>query len=161
MALLAQLEQRLIQADRRSSKRWAINLRLSADTPASTGVPVVIHDLSVFGILIETRPELAVGTTLDIELPEAGSQSAKVIWRRAGLIGCEFEQPISNASLSAALLRSNFGPKIEPPAAYAQQSAHEEPNSDKLPLRTRFTIIVACAIACWAVCLATIAWIIA
>jgi hypothetical protein len=47
-----------------------------------------------------------VGDCLVLEMPEAGTVTAEVIWVRDGFAGCRFERPLSTAVVSAALLQS-------------------------------------------------------
>jgi hypothetical protein len=56
--------------------------------------------------MIETNTDLAVNETIEVELPEAGAITARVLWKRDAYFGCEFLAPASVASVSAALLRS-------------------------------------------------------
>ena len=150
------------QSDRRSSKRRALKIRVPADTSTRRGISVLIHDLSIVGMLIETHhADLTVGAILDVELPEVGCRSATVVWRRAGLVGCKFQQPLPDAGVSAALLRSHARLGAERSKASDLLLGGWEPNSVKLPRRIRVAIIVTSAILCWGVCFAAVAVIFA
>lgn len=83
-------------------------LLLHAQGSPSSGGPtaVLVHDISATGLLIECAAELAAGESIEIDLPEAGATSARVVWASGRLYGCEFAAPISAAALSAAQLRS-------------------------------------------------------
>jgi hypothetical protein len=152
MAISAQLEANGPEVDRRTSDRRVLKLRVPGSTPSGSGVPVLIHDISVTGLLMQTEAGIAVGTILDIQLPEVGPQPATIVWNRDNFFGCEFQSPLSKAGLSAALLKS-----------YAGQAHHTgeqsfEPDSlieaDKLPRGSRLAIIIALALASWAAVLA-------
>src|SRR4029453_8749195 len=91
------------EADRRGRTRR--RLTLASSLPA-TGNDVTIHDVSSTGVLMETATELAVLDDLEIELPEVGSTPALVIWNSGKYYGCQFKEGISQAAVSAALLRS-------------------------------------------------------
>jgi hypothetical protein len=95
-----------IGSERRRSVRRS--LRLDAENKgARHGAPqVIIHDLSLTGVLIETSTPLASGETFEVNLPQAGSAEASVVWTSGEFYGCAFKEPISTAALSAALLRS-------------------------------------------------------
>ena len=89
-------------ADRRGWTRRSLSLVSSLQ---STGSDVTIHDVSATGLLIETTAELAVFDDLEIELPEAGFTPALVVWSSGKFYGCQFKQRISQAAISASLLR--------------------------------------------------------
>jgi PilZ domain len=146
MVLSAQLETNGPEIDRRTSDRHVLRLRVPGSTP-SGGVPVLIHDISTSGLLIQTEAGIDVGTLLDIHLPEVGAQSATVVWNRDRFFGCEFQSPLSKAGLSAALLKSYAGQE-DRTAAEAFEAYSTE--ADKLPRNSRLMIIIALALASWA-----------
>lgn len=106
MSILAQFEQHPEPADRRRSPRRSLKLEVAGTPPAAPEMRVIIHDLSLTGLLIETSASLTVGERLQVQIPEAGTVEAEVVWNSGRLFGCAFRKPISRASLSAALLRS-------------------------------------------------------
>lgn len=81
-------------------------LRLELEPQGSAGSRVVIHDLSEQGMLLETDARLVDGETVDLVIPGAGSAEAAVIWNSGRYFGCRFENPLTSAAVSAALLRS-------------------------------------------------------
>jgi len=105
MSLRAHLEAGTEAEERRSSPRR--RLRLQAEGALATGdTQVVIHDLSEEGLLIESAVPLGEGELLEVMIPEAGSAQATVAWASDRFFGCKFNEPISTAAVSAALLRS-------------------------------------------------------
>lgn len=106
VSILAQLEQHHDRADRRRSPRRTLTLEAAATPPSVPAARVIIHDLSLTGLLIETSASLTVGERLRVQFPEAGTIEARLVWASGRLFGCEFQKPISKATLSAALLRS-------------------------------------------------------
>lgn len=104
MSLLAHLEPERATSERRLSARR--KLRLELEPQGSAGSRVVIHDLSEQGMLLETDARLADGETVDLVIPGAGSAEAAVIWNSGRYFGCRFENPLTSAAVSAALLRS-------------------------------------------------------
>src|ERR1044071_7931358 len=90
-------------ANRRGWTRRSLSLVSSLQ---GTGSDVTIHDVSLTGLLIETSAELTVFDDLEIELPEAGFTPALVVWNSGRFYGCQFKTRISQAAVSAALLRS-------------------------------------------------------
>lgn len=102
MSISAQL-QITPAADRRGWTRRSLSLVSSLQ---KTGNDVTIHDVSATGLLMETAAELDVFDDLEIELPEAGFTAAVVVWSSGRFYGCQFKVRISQAAISAALLRS-------------------------------------------------------
>lgn len=89
--------------------RGAARRRLRLNASALTGpdsVDVLIHNLSLTGVLVESEVDIAVGEALEVDMPEAGSTAATVVWKSGDFHGCQFERPISPGALSAAQLRS-------------------------------------------------------
>ena len=106
MSLLAQLEPRDSTGNRRSAARRTLRLQASGATASQTDAEVIIHDLSLTGLLIETSADLAAGERIDVDVPEAGLTEAKVVWSSGRFFGCKFKRPIPPAALSSAILRS-------------------------------------------------------
>lgn len=118
VALLAEISLGSSRAERRDSARRT--LRLVAELAYSRdSARVLILNLSESGVLIETAAVLVVGETFELELPEAGTVIARVVWQRGREFGCEFDGPVSKGAVSAALLRS-------PPAGQAATANLEE-----------------------------------
>jgi hypothetical protein len=89
------------KGDRRRSARRSLRLGISAGADL-----VTIHDLSLTGALVETSTAMLVGATFEFDLPQAGAVHATVVWNSGEYYGCQFDQPIPSAALSAALLQS-------------------------------------------------------
>lgn len=96
--------------DKRRSGRRTVKLATQLELP-SAQAGALVHDLSGQGLRLETALELDEGETLFVELPYVGAVEARIIWRDGNMCGCEFTTPISQAVVSAALLRS---PIMEP-----------------------------------------------
>lgn len=90
----------------RESERLLLRLNTRGVTADGEVATVLIHNLSATGLLIETPHQLPLGKRLLVELPEAGEVSASVVWQSDRLAGCRFDEPISQAALSAAQLRN-------------------------------------------------------
>ena len=101
MPMLAHFEDLAAQNDRRRYVRRALKLGTGAG-----GDQVTIHDLSLTGALLETSVPMLVGAIFEVELPQAGSVEATIVWNSGEFYGCQFELPITPAVLSAALLQS-------------------------------------------------------
>lgn len=98
----------------RASRR---QLRLPLHGSKATGAEIeaLVHNISATGMLVESRLPLEIGEVIDVNLPHSGKTATKVIWTSGGLAGCQFEMPISPATLSAAQLRSVVGPDAHAP----------------------------------------------
>jgi hypothetical protein len=128
MALLAKLTDVQSHSDRRQTVRRQLQL-VALITYAEAANGVVILDLSSTGLMFETAIPLQVGDHIEVDLPRAKSQDARVIWQRENYFGCRFATPVPQAVISAALLRS--------PAPNApSQQAESAPTPDAAPALT-------------------------
>ncbi|MBB6427981.1 helix-turn-helix domain-containing protein [Sphingopyxis sp. JAI128] len=93
-------------ADRRLDARRKLSLLARGAQRDGAGIDVQIHNISGTGLLFESDIKLAAGDRIEIELPHAGDITAKVIWASGRLFGCQFEGPVSPATLSAVELKS-------------------------------------------------------
>ena len=142
-------------ANRRGWTRRSLSLVSSLQ---ANGNDVTIHDLSATGLLMETAAELAVLDELEIELPEAGFTPAQVVWNSGRFYGCQFNDRISQAAISAALLRSppsspaetQAGPRISKDYAVESRGLEDIPEEDKAPLSVRLRVILGSSILLWA-----------
>ncbi len=150
MTMLARIEANDIDADRRHGSRRLLKLAVPGSVPDRAGVDVLIHDLSHSGLLIETSAELAVGARLKVELPEAGTTDAAVMWGNGRYFGCRFDSPIAPRVLSAAQLMSAAR---EPAVAHAVAAGTAEESIERLPPAARAKVLVALAFGAWAVVL--------
>src|SRR3546814_6877134 len=76
-------------------------------------------------MLVESSAPLEIGEVIEVNLPHSGKTAAKVIWTSGRLAGCQFEMPISPATLSAAQLRSVVV-EVEPDAAQNRPASSAE-----------------------------------
>ena len=152
-------------ADQRRSDRRVLRLEARAATPAGAE-GIAVHNLSRTGLLLEGLTGIAAGAEIAVELPGGSSHRAQVIWADEALFGCRFAEPLTQAQLSAALLRSAPHHADGAPARLTQAEAmarlrehwaeedEETPPAAqlaKLPLGVRMRIIGALALAGWAV----------
>ena len=106
MSLLAHLEPNDSTANRRSAARRTLRLQALGATASHSAADVIIHDLSLTGLLIETSAALAAGERIDVDIPEAGPTEAKVVWSSGRFFGCRFRRPLPPAALSSAPVAS-------------------------------------------------------
>ncbi len=72
-----------------SERRGAARLLLSLGTPAGPcGSSVIVRDLSLTGLLVETSAEFETGDMFEVELPHLGRTRATVVWRDGRSFGC-------------------------------------------------------------------------
>lgn len=146
-------------ADRRGRRRRKISLGSSLH---ASGEIVTIHDVSSTGMLIETSPEFSAVGPLEIDLPEAGLTKAVIVWNSGQFYGCEFKKPISQAAISAALLRSppaslpkgELALPIQERAARIMSRMDENPGQDfleddKAAYGVRLRVILGSALLLW------------
>jgi len=144
---------RLERQDARN-RRTAARRRLTLGAVLSgKGDKAVIHDLSTTGILIETGADLATFEQVQIDLPEAGSRVATVIWNSGQYFGCEFHEPIPQAAISAALLRNPILASAIPDATAGEESDEAAAVDDRYPLPVRLRVIIGASLALWALIL--------
>ncbi len=92
-------------SDPRGAVRRTLRLQVNAQL-SGNAVEAEIRNLSEKGLLVETAVELVLGEILHLDLPEAGTIDAAVVWSRGRLFGCEFKAALPKHIVSAALLRS-------------------------------------------------------
>lgn len=101
--LLADLRTDGGPANKRGTARRALRLEVVASSQRDAAT-ALIHNLSERGLLIETTVALAIGEMIHVDLPESKASEARVVWIKGLFFGCEFVEPVSKASVSAALL---------------------------------------------------------
>ena len=103
--LRAEILTERVSSDERAAVRRSLRLGVSAHTSSDVAVALILN-ISETGLLIETGLTLAVGETLNVEIPEASASTARVIWTEGLRAGCEFVSPVATAAVSAARLQS-------------------------------------------------------
>ncbi len=112
MAIAAHFEN---SPGRSREPRRSLQLEAPGALPSGDEATVLVHNVSATGLLLESPVALAVGERIGIELPNAGASWAKVVWVSGNIYGCQFEKPVSAATLSAAQLRSAVGLELAEP----------------------------------------------
>jgi len=112
--------------DKRDHPRRKLSLLARGVHHDGTGIEVQIHNISGTGLLFESDIKLAACDRIEIELPHGGDITAVVIWASGRLFGCQFEGPVSPATLSAVELKSAVAPASEPATVVAPASSVEE-----------------------------------
>ena len=101
--------------------RRILHLDAQGALPSGAKTNVRVHNLSTTGLLLETTILLTIGERIEIDLPHAAATWARVIWTSDDLSGCQFEEPITAAALSAAQLRSAPGEIVDLAPELARQ----------------------------------------
>ena len=105
MALVARIGEQAPGRKGRAVSRRTLSLHVPA-VSSGEATEALIHNLSQYGLRLETAAPLRTGEVISVELPEAGPVDAKVIWAGESTAGCRFLAPVPKAAVSAALLRS-------------------------------------------------------
>lgn len=110
MILLAGIIEDQAQRELRggSRRRVRVNVNLAVETGSAR---VLVHDLSTTGLRIQTEADLSIGDTVSIEFPDIPPIEAHIVHGTRGIYGCEFATPISQAAVSAAVLKSPIAAK--------------------------------------------------
>lgn len=117
MSIRARFEQKS-QTTARGSIRRKLRLSAVSYSSATAQSSALIHDISRTGFLMQTSAALSAHEQFEVQMPNVPAVDAQVIWNSAGFFGCRFIQPVSQAFVSAALLRS-------PPPAPAGHAASD------------------------------------
>lgn len=156
--LLAQnalLEASEVRGRPRRTLRLAVDTSVAGDT-ASTAT---IHNISETGLLLQTDVDLPIGEWISVDLPGAGSRPAQVVWESEHLFGCRFYEPVTPATVSAALLRAPFDHADQDAQPASASVACPPVREDKMSLRSQLWTIVGLATALWAVAIGLVAFV--
>ena len=109
MAMTVYLNNSPRSAGKGRASRRQLRLPLHGSKATGAEIEALVHNISATGMLVESTAPLEIGEVIEVNLPHSGKTATKVIWTSGGLAGCQFEMPISPATLSAAQLRSVVG----------------------------------------------------
>ena len=125
-------------------RRTRVRLKLLLQsTSFGAGDEVVIHDISPTGMLIAAGSVLSDFEELEINIPRAGSVKARVVWNSGNYFGCQFEQPITQAAISAALLRSTAREDELPTWKNLEAEPDEHEAAQNLSFRMKLRVILS------------------
>jgi hypothetical protein len=116
-----------VSSDGRGAVRRTLRLGVQAQSGGEVAMALILN-LSESGLLLETVVKLEVGDRLQIDIPEASSSVARVVWTEGFLSGCEFVNPVPTGAVSAAQLKSPpTNPGRKPPVPdYSREEASFE-----------------------------------
>jgi hypothetical protein len=138
-----------------ANRRFAPRKRIRLGSPSkSLGQDLLIHDISSTGFLLETGAKLKAYDRLEVDLPEAGSREAIVVWTSGRFFGCQFAKPISRAAVSASLLRSpatDAAPaaRVALPQGRSEDDEDEGVRDGELSFATKMRVILGASIVLW------------
>jgi hypothetical protein len=114
-------------------------------------------------MLIETAANLHAFDAVEVDFPEVGGTSAFVVWHSGRYFGCEFKEPIFQAAVSAARLRSSPAVPVKvlesdvsvdgawlADGRSGELPAHQARADEKAPLSVRLRAIFGGALLLWA-----------
>lgn len=162
MASAAAFKTGFLTDEERISRRH--NLWLSARVSMrGEAEQVLIHNMSKTGLLFEATLGLTLGDQIEIELPEAGTTLAEVVWSSGTYYGCEFLNAVPAAAVSASRLRSPIpqpatGLRAEAPAPEHYNPPISAVGPGELSLRQKALVIVSAAAVCWVPIIAAVAY---
>jgi transcriptional regulator with XRE-family HTH domain len=106
MVIAAHFDKSPDTAGKARDPRRMLRLEARGLTASGDSARVLVHNISASGLLLESDATLAQDERIDVDLPQVGTMSARVIWASGTYYGCQFDAAISSAVLSAAQLRS-------------------------------------------------------
>jgi hypothetical protein len=154
--------------DDRASDRYRLLLEIRSDDQ-SRATPVVIHDISRTGLLLQIDEQMGADTELALDLPGIGVASAKIAWSSGNFYGAQFVVPLGPTALANLYSQSKVvwpafqpapGPsrrRVETSGAASQAhttDASEGRASGSLPVAVRIQILVIVSLALWAAAIA-------
>ncbi|CAH0350476.1 hypothetical protein BH11PSE5_BH11PSE5_05680 [soil metagenome] len=128
----------------RRQARKPLFLRIADSGPDTA----VIMDISVGGALLRASRPLAVGDPITITLPRGAATEARVTWSSGALAGCQFLTPITEAMVSAALLKSEPTPADD--LVVAPGNAFDQDAPDARRMAYGIPVIVGASLILWA-----------
>ncbi|WP_066716442.1 PilZ domain-containing protein [Sphingomonas pituitosa] len=143
--------------DGRWAERHAVELEATLRDSDWAPVDVTIEDLSHGGFRVVAGAELKVGDAIALGIAGIGTREAKVVWGTAGIYGCEFVAPLTDADLRTAVSGPVATPiafpktplptpQATPPVVEGWRAPAQE---EKFSVRTRLAIIVGSAVLAW------------
>ena len=111
--------------DRRLSARRSLRLEAHSRSNSSGDIRVLVRDVSPGGLMFETESAaLSVNDYVEVCLPGSQTTKGRVVWTSGRVFGCEFNEAVSAAAISAALLKAEPQDGEILPSALANASSH-------------------------------------
>jgi hypothetical protein len=142
--LAAEILTEQLIGDPRTAVRRSLRVGVQAHASGDVAMAMILN-ISETGLLLETGVRLAVGETLQVELPEASASTVRVVWTEGLLAGCEFAHPISQGTISAAQLKSPVDeaePASEVPRATESSFESDHPDFHETSIQTAVAVVI-------------------
>ena len=94
---------------------------------------------------------LSVNDYVEVCLPDAQTTNGRVVWTSGRLFGCEFNEPVSAAAISAALLKAEPQDAENIPSALVNETHPISGRQSYLGPELNFAEALALAIGLWAI----------
>jgi len=159
-SLRARLDPKTISSNRRTAHRRMLHLPAEGLTISGTS-DVLILDMSTIGLLLETSGDLSEGESIELDITEDICVRVVVKWSSGQLFGCKFQEPISTAAVSAAMLRASYAPRsssktiaLSDTSSPADYPADASRGDEQLSLAVKMRWIIGLALLSWGVVIA-------
>lgn len=147
----------MAQDHRTAQPRIKITTTTTLRDQELTPFNVMIHDFSPHGFRFTSDKVFEEGARVRVGLRGAGSEEARIVWRKGRMHGCSFERQISRERMAAAFRASNVvaGRIVgERPAAEVVETPY------RWPRRVQLGVALGGAILAWAGLLQLIGWLV-
>jgi len=139
----------------RQHERTVVQRRTTLRDEEGLASDVILEDLSLSGFRMISEDRLIPGQSILVGLEGVGVRSAKVIWAKDDVAGCQFTKDISPSEMDTTLnasvvIETRFAPARAPSNDRAQDPRAEE----RLSARRRLAIILLAGTACWGIAIA-------
>lgn len=85
----------IARADRRFAIRTEVEIEFTVCEPDRVRVPATMIDFSIGGCRFAVEPTRMAGNAITVLIPGLNPIPAQIIWRDAGVIGCQFHDLLS------------------------------------------------------------------
>ena len=130
-------------ANKARAARRTLRLETEGALPTGEAARVLVHNVSQTGMLLECGEAIEPGETIAVALPHAGTLEARIVWSSGDLHGCQFDAPVSPATLSGRGAPSSPIVEVEAPGDTCERErvfggrwSHIDPNRRlRVPVR--------------------------
>lgn len=130
-------------------RRREVRNRLGLRVQGTLAGDALVRALSTTELLLETADDLDLGQAIEVELPGAGRQRAKVERRTGNMFNCRFDRPISPATIRELGLPSPSALRPSASARKKDRTVNLSATRQRLPLRIRVILLVALGLGAW------------
>lgn len=141
--MVAATVKKMQSRERRANDRRPIARRSTVRDSDRAPSEVLIHELSPGGCRFAAS-DYAVGDRVLVGLDGAGQVAGQIVWRRHGLVGCVFDEPLDGARFAEAFTGT---PVVT--GGFAAFEPLPEPVVEKWPVAARLAILFGGATLLW------------